>query len=107
VRFDTTTIAVEAGQKWGGHRIPMISVAVSDRGAVQPYRVGLEMLRSIYRRHTGEFQWRTSAIDRLSGSTKLRNAVELDRIDELIAEWDRESRDFQQKTAPYLLYLAG
>ncbi|HEX6317077.1 MAG TPA: DUF1343 domain-containing protein [Gemmatimonadaceae bacterium] len=104
VRFDTTTVAVEAGQKWGGHRIPMISVAVTDRSVVQPYRVGLEMLRSIYRRHTGEFQWRTSAIDRLSGSTKLRDAVELDRIDQLIADWDRESRDFQLKTAPYRIY---
>jgi hypothetical protein len=82
----------------------MISVAVTDRSAVHPYRVGLEMLRSIYRRHTGEFQWRTSHIDRLSGSTRVRDAIELDRIDDLVTAWDRESREFQQKTAPYLLY---
>src|SRR5687768_414006 len=44
VTFDSTLVTIEAGQKWGGHRIPMISVAVSDRNAVQSYRVGIEML---------------------------------------------------------------
>ena len=104
VSFDSTLVTIEQGQKWGGHRIPMIAVAVTDRDAVQSYRVGLEMLRAIYQRHKGEFQWRTRAIDRLSGSTRLRDAVELDRIDALIQEWDRESRDFQARTAQYLLY---
>jgi uncharacterized protein YbbC (DUF1343 family) len=104
VTFDTTSVEVEAGQKWGGHRIPMISVAVSDRDVVQSFRVGLEMLRSIYHRHKGEFQWRTSHIDRLSGSSRLRDAVELDRLAEIITEWERESHEFAQKTAPYRLY---
>ena len=47
---------------------------------------------------------RTGSIDRLSGSARLRDAVELGTIDELIAAWERESRDFQQKTAAYLIY---
>lgn len=104
VSFDSTEVAVEPNQKWGGHRIPMIAVAVTDRNAVQPFRVGLEMLRAVYRRHKGEFQWRTGSIDRLSGSTRARDAVELDRIDSLIQEWGRESRDFQTRSAPYLIY---
>jgi uncharacterized protein YbbC (DUF1343 family) len=104
VSFDTTTIAVEQGQKWGGHRIPMIAVAVTDRNAVQSFRVGLEMLRVIYRRHKGEFQWRTGHIDRLTGSMRARDAVELDRVDALIQEWERESRDFQTRSAPYIIY---
>lgn len=104
VNFDTTTVAVEEGQKWGGHRIPMIAVAVTDRDAVQSFRVGLEMLRAIYRRHKGEFQWRTTLIDRLSGSARLRDAVELDRLVELMAEWEGESRKFEQETEPYRLY---
>jgi uncharacterized protein YbbC (DUF1343 family) len=104
VSFDSTLVTNEQGQKWGGHRIPMIAVAVTDRNAVQPYRVGLEMLRAVYRRHKGEFQWRTGSIDRLSGSMRARDAVELNRIDVLIQEWDRESRDFQTRTAPYLIY---
>lgn len=105
VSFDTTSVLVEAGQKWAGHRIPMIRVAVTDRESVKAYRVGLEMLRTIYRRHKGEFQWRTSSIDRLSGSTRLRDAIELDQIEALITAWDRESREFEQRSAQYRIYL--
>ena len=104
VTFDSTLVTIEAGQKWGGHRIPMISVAVSDRNAVQAYRVGIEMLRAIYQRHKGEFQWRIGHIDRLSGSVRLRDAVELGTTDALMAAWERESRDFQQRAAAYLIY---
>jgi uncharacterized protein YbbC (DUF1343 family) len=104
VVFDTATVTVEAGQKWGGHRIPMIRVAVSNRDSIQAFRVGLEMLRAIYQRHKGEFQWRTGSIDRLSGSSRARDAVELGRIDGLIQEWERESRDFEVRRATYLIY---
>ena len=104
VVFDSTRVTVEAGQKWGGHRIPMIAVVVSDREAVQPYRVGLAMLRAIYSRHKGEFQWRVAHIDRLAGSTRYRDAVELDAIASLIPSLEQESRDFQAKVAPFLIY---
>lgn len=104
VVFDSTVVTVEAGQKWGGHQIPMIAVAVSDRNVVRPDRIGLEMLRAIYVRHKGEFQWRTGSIDRLSGSSRLRDAVELGAIDAFLAKLDQESRDFQERTRPYLIY---
>lgn len=104
VTFDSTLVTIEAGQKWGGHRIPMISVAVSDRNGVQSFRVGVEMLRAIYERHKGEFQWRTGSIDRLSGSARLRDAVELGTTDALMDAWERESRDFQRQATPYLIY---
>ena len=105
VSFDSATVKVEGtAAKWGGQTIPVITVKVTDRNAVLPYRVGLEMLRAIYQRHKGEFQWRTSSIDRLSGSTRVRDAVELDGVADLIAAFDRESRDFERKAAPYLIY---
>jgi uncharacterized protein YbbC (DUF1343 family) len=104
VVFDSTIVTVEAGQKWGGQRIPMIAIVVSDRTEVRPYRVGLELLREIYQRHKGEFQWRINSIDRLSGSTRFRDAVELGLAESLIPELERESLRFQQQTAPYLLY---
>jgi uncharacterized protein YbbC (DUF1343 family) len=104
VTFDTTSVTVEPGQKWAGHLIPMIRVAVTDRESVRSFRVGLEMLRAVYRRHKGEFQWRTGSIDRLSGSARARDAIELDQVDALIAAWDRESRDFEQRSARYRIY---
>lgn len=104
VVFDSTTVTVAAGQKWGGQRIPMIAVVVSDRDAVKPYQVGLEMLRAIYHRHKGEFQWRIAHIDRLAGSTRYRDAVELNTIEALIPVLEKESRDFQLRLAPFLIY---
>ena len=107
VTFDSTLVTVDSGQKWGGQRIPMIAVAVSDRDAVRPYRVGLELLRAVYQRHKGEFQWRIRGIDRLTGSARVRTAIELDAIDALIPELDRESRDFQERTSAYYIYPPG
>lgn len=104
VVFDSTIVTVEAGQKWGGQRIPMIAIAVSDRNEVRPYRVGLELLREIYQRHKGEFQWRINHMDRLSGSTRFREAIELGRVEALVPELETESLRFQQQTVPYLLY---
>jgi hypothetical protein len=82
----------------------MIAVVVSDRDAVKPYQVGLEMLRAIYQRHTGEFQWRVAHMDRLAGSTRFRDAVELDSISSLIPLLEQESRAFQSRLAPFLIY---
>lgn len=105
VVFDSTLVTVEAGQKWGGRRIPMLAVAVADRDALRADQVALEMLRTIYVRHRGEFQWRTGSIDRLSGGTRVREAVELDGgIARLLANLDRENREFEASIRPYLLY---
>ena len=104
VVFDSTMVSVDAGQKWGGQRIPMIAVVVSDREAVKPYQVGLTLLRAIYERHKGEFQWRVSHIDRLAGSTRFRDAVELGTIDALIQVLEQEASAFQSSITPYLLY---
>lgn len=105
VVFDSTLVTVEEGQKWGGKRIPMIAMAVSDRNALVPHRVGLELLRAIYRRHTGEFQWRIGSIDRLSGSDRTRAAVEQEGgIEALMPLLDREALQFHERVKPFLIY---
>ncbi len=105
VVFDSSLVKVDgAGQKWNGYQIPTVVVVVSDREEVRPYQVGLEMLAAIYRRHKGEFQWRTGSIDRLSGSTRARDAVELDRVAAILPELESEANDFQRRTAPFLIY---
>jgi uncharacterized protein YbbC (DUF1343 family) len=105
VSFDSTLVAVENGQKWGGRSIPMLTIAVTDRNAVVPHRIGLEMLRAVYRRHTGEFQWRISSIDRLSGDDRARNAVEQEGgIERLMTDWQGEADEFRARILPYLIY---
>jgi uncharacterized protein YbbC (DUF1343 family) len=105
VRFDSTSQTIEAGYKFGGQTIPLIHVSVTDRDAVKPHLVGLHLLRAIYKRHPKEFTWRTASIDRLSGSDRLRQAVEREGgIEELIPILDRESAEFAARIARYRLY---
>lgn len=105
VRFAATTRTIAEGQKWGGETIPMIEVTVTDRNAVKPVDVGIHMLAEIYARHGrgGEFEWRAS-IERLSGSRRLREAVESGTTAALLPVLETESRAFEQSTRPYLLY---
>lgn len=105
VVFDSASQQVEAGFKFGGETIPVIVVVVSDRERVQPHVVGLHMLRAIYQRHQKEFRWRESSIDRLSGSDRLRKAVETDGgIEALIPILDRESAAFAEQVRAYRIY---
>jgi len=104
VRFDSTSRAIERPAKFGGQTIPMIRVTVTDRNAVRPVDAGAHMLRAIYARHSADFRWRETGIERLSGSAALRRAVESGGIDSLLARWDTESARFRQQLAPYRLY---
>jgi len=105
VVFDSTSQTIEAGYKFGGEKIPVLMVVVSDRDQVLPVAVGLHMLRAIYKRHPTEFQWRTQAVDRLFGSDRLRKAVETEGgVEALLPILARESAEFAAKTVPYQLY---
>lgn len=105
VHFDSVLVQVESGQKWGGERIPMVRIVVRERERVEPYRLGLELLRAIYARHPNDFQWRIPHIDRLAGSDRIRRAVERSGgIEELVPVLESESRAFRLAVAPYLIY---
>ena len=105
VVFDSTSQTIEAGYKFGGEKIPVLVVVVSDREQVVPIDVGLHMLRAIYKRHRDAFKWRTSTIDRLFGSDRLRVAVEKEGgIEALLPILALESAAFSARTASAWLY---
>jgi uncharacterized protein YbbC (DUF1343 family) len=105
VRFDSTSNTIEAGFKFGGETIPMILMTVTDRNAVKPVEVGAQLLRAVYKRHTADWQWRTSSIDRLFGSDRLRLAVEREGgIEELLPIIARESERFREASSKYWIY---
>lgn len=105
VVFDSTSQRVEPGFKFGGETIPVLMVVVSDRDVVKPHVVALHMLRTIYLRHRNEFKWRETSIDRLSGSDRVRKAVETEGgIEALIPILDRESAEFAERIKPYRIY---
>jgi uncharacterized protein YbbC (DUF1343 family) len=107
VRFSSVTRTVAEGQKWGGKTIPMIEVTVTDRNAVKPVMIGAWMLAEIYARHgrtAGEFEWRVRHMDQLFGSRRLREAVEANRVAELLPVLEQESAQFVEATRQYWLY---
>lgn len=105
VVFDSTSQTVERGYKYAGETIPVLLVVVSDRDAVNPTRVAVEMLKAIITRHPKEFQWRESGIDRLAGSDRFRKAfAKRNGTESLLRTLERESREFAKRAEPYRLY---
>jgi uncharacterized protein YbbC (DUF1343 family) len=105
VRFDSVYRPVEKGFKFGGDTIPMILLTVTDRSAVKPVEIGAHLLRTIYKRHTAEWQWRPQSIDRLFGSDRLRLAVEREGgIEALLPIIARESDQFREQASKYWIY---
>ena len=104
VRFEAITMAVAStAAKHAGQTIPAIRFVVTDRESYRPVRTSLLLIDEIRRRHPGDFAW-TATIDRLTGSDKVRLAIEGGRLPELLAEWDREALEFRETRTPYLLY---
>ena len=104
VRFEAITMSVApTAAKHKGQTIPAIRFAVTDRQAYRPVRTSLLLIDEIRRRHPRDFAW-TGTIDRLTGSDKVRLAVEGGRLPQLLEEWDREAAQFRESRRPYLLY---
>ena len=74
----------------------------------------MRLMAMIRKLHPNDFQWRcsrrgadsveTCGLDRLTGSTRIRAAIEKGTLDELLAEWDRDAEKFREQRKPYLLY---
>jgi uncharacterized protein YbbC (DUF1343 family) len=104
IRFEaiTMTIAPTAG-KFPGQTISAIRFVVTDREAYRPVRTTLLLIDEIRRQHPRDFAW-TRTIDRLTGSDRVRLAVEGGQLPALLEEWDREAARFAESRKPFLLY---
>ena len=104
VRFEAIRMAVDGrAAKFSGQVVPAIRFSITDREAYRPVRTSLLLIDEIRRRHPTQFEWGKS-IDRLTGSDKVRRAIEGGTLPELLAEWDREASAFVETRRPYLLY---
>jgi uncharacterized protein YbbC (DUF1343 family) len=104
ISFEATTLQVSpTAAKWKAQTIPGIRFVITDRQAYRPVRTSLLLIDEIRRQHPADFAW-TGSIDRLTGSDKVRLAIEGGRLAPLLDEWDREAADFKRKSAPFLLY---
>ncbi len=104
IRFEAITMSVApTAAKHKGQSIPAIRFAITDRQAYRPVRTSLLLIDEIRRRHPRDFAW-TATIDRLTGSDKVRLAIEAGRIDPLLEDWDRQAAEFRESRKPFLLY---
>ena len=104
IRFEAITMPVEAtAAKFKGQTIPAIRFAITDRQTYRPVRTALLLIDEIRRQHPADFAW-SGTIDRLTGSDKVRLAIEGGRLPALLEEWDREAAAFATSRAPFLLY---
>ena len=104
IRFEAITMPVEAtARKHPGLTIPAIRFEVTDRQAYRPVRTALLVIDEIRRQHPKDFAW-TKSIDRLTGSDRVRLAIEGGTLPALLEAWDREASEFAQSRKPYLLY---
>ena len=104
IRFEAITMSVlPTAAKFAGQTIPAIRFAITDRQAYRPVRTSLLLIDEIRRQHPRDFAW-SKTIDRLTGSDKVRLAIEAGRLGPLLAEWDRDAEQFLSSRKPYLLY---
>jgi uncharacterized protein YbbC (DUF1343 family) len=104
IQFEATTTAVAStAAKFPGQTIPAIRFAVTDRRAYRPVRTALLLIDEIRRQHPKAFAW-TGTIDRLTGSARVRLAIEGGTLPALLDEWDREAAAFAASRKPFLLY---
>jgi uncharacterized protein YbbC (DUF1343 family) len=104
VRFEAVMLPVApTASKFKGQTIPGIRFAITDRQAYRPVRTSLLLINEIRRQHMTDFAW-SGTIDRLTGSDKVRLAIEGGRLPALLDEWDREAAEFVESRKPYLLY---
>jgi uncharacterized protein YbbC (DUF1343 family) len=104
IRFEAITMPIEAtAGKHPGLTIPAIRLAITDRQAYRPVATALLLIDEIRRQHPKDFTWRTS-IDRLTGTDKVRQAIESGQLPALLARWDKEAADFKEASKQFYLY---
>ncbi len=104
MRFEAITMPVATtAAKFAGETIPGIRFVVTDRQAYRPVRTALLLIDTIKRRQPDRFAWGPS-IDRLTGSDKVRRAIDDGRLAALLEEWDRDAAEFVRIREPFLLY---
>ena len=91
-----------------------VEIHVTDRMALQPLALGLELLRAVRQLDPESFAWRPDpyefvvdvpAIDLLTGSAAAREALERgEDFEPLLADWRREVAAFEETLDDILLY---
>lgn len=103
----TPGFSKHAGKSCGG-----VQLHVTDRGAFQPFRSGLAVVKALHDLYPEQFRFRADLpgasadfFDHLAGNAWLREAIERgDSLEAMAARWQSSLRDFERLRRRYLLY---
>jgi len=107
VRFEATRfMSVRGTAKYPSASIPAIRFVMTDREVYRPVHTVLLFIDLVRRMHPGKFRWqeRGAGVDRLAGTDALRKAIAEGRLDQVLADWEAQSREFLSTRREYLLY---
>ncbi len=82
-----------------------ITVKVTNRDAFSVFRSGVSIVNAIQELHPDSLKWREGAFDRLTGTNRIRLAIQKGESMAPVFAWAAgQAADFERKTRPYLLY---
>lgn len=103
--YFTPTFSKHANDSCGG-----VQIHIRDRDALRPTQLGIHLLHAFRSLNPDAFAWREGregryAIDLLLGSDRPRQALDGGAsVAEVTIGWDEESRAFEERRRPYLIY---
>ncbi len=113
VTFRATRFRPQFG-KHSGLVCSGVELHVTDREAIEPVALGLQLLRVFHDLHPNDFAWRAEpyefvsdvpALDLLTGSAEARECIEGgSAFDELFSNWERWVGEFEANLGGILLY---
>lgn len=104
VRFEPVRFSISDDVwKLPGQTVSGVRLFITDRDAYRPVRTTLLLIDAARRQNPDEFGW-TATINRLSGTDRVRSAIEAGTLHDLLAEWDADAERFREIRRPYLIY---
>ena len=101
-------------QKHGGHACGGVQIHVTDRGSFEPVTSGIAIVKTAFNMYPDEFRWKDppyeyeydrNPFDIISGSSKMREAIERDEsLTDIEASWQGPLGEFKATRERYLLY---
>lgn len=91
-------------KKFGGQPCQGVRLVVQGRGAYQPVRTSVMLVRAIRAAHPERFRFLVSHFDRLAGTDRLRGSIEAGALEAFLKSCDADVASFRAMRQKYLLH---
>lgn len=82
-----------------------VAVRVTDRNAVEPYKVGVAMLWAMHKLHPDRIEWNDAVLERLTATQRLKTMIKGGSTPaQIFASWEGEVAEFRTRSARYRMY---